>query len=469
MILHRIYNDELAQASYLVGSQETGEALIVDPNRDADQYVRAAEQEGLRITAVIETHIHADFVSGAPELSQRTGARLLLSDAGPREWKYAYARDVGATLLCDGDEFQVGEIRLRAMHTPGHTPEHLSLLVTDTEVAPEPMGAFTGDFLFVGDVGRPDLLETAAGIVGAKEVGARQLFAALSRFREQPDYLQIWPGHGTGSACGRSLGAVPQSTMGYEKRFNWGFQVTDEEEFVREVLSDQPDTPAYFARMKQVNRHGAAPISSLPSPSELPASTLRQELGRDTMVVDIRSAREYAVGHVPGTLNLPLGSGFLTWAGELLPYDRPLALLGASASVFEAIHQLRLIGHDAVTGYWTLEALRHWEADAGPLEGLRRIAPVDLRPLVERGEVEVLDVRRPGEHEAEHIQGSRNVPLAQLKRRLGEVPEDRPVAVHCQGGLRSAIAASILAAHGHKDVLDLEGGFSAWRADQRSL
>src|SRR5687768_9044585 len=257
MFLQRFYDDQLAQASYLLGCAATGEALVIDPSRDVAQYVETAKREGLRVTHVTETHIHADFVSGARELAAATGAQLLLSAEGGAEWQYAYAAGDGATLLRDGDVIRVGNVRVEAMHTPGHTPEHLSFVVTDTAGADRPMGVFTGDFVFVGDVGRPDLLERAAGYEGTMVEGARVLFRSLRRFKERlPDFVQIWPGHGAGSACGKALGAVPQSTLGYERLFNWGLAAEDEGEFVRAVLAGQPEPPKYFAEMKRINREG---------------------------------------------------------------------------------------------------------------------------------------------------------------------------------------------------------------------
>src|SRR5215210_473366 len=223
MIFKRFYEPKLSQASYLLGCPASREALVVDPNRDLEQYLQAADVEGLRITHVTETHIHADFVSGARELAHRAGARLYLSDVGGNDWSYQYAVESKAVLVKDGSEFKVGAVEIRVLHVPGHTPEHLAFLVTDAETASEPMGALTGDFIFVGDVGRPDLLERAAQAKGTMEASARQLFRSLQRFRGFPDYLQIWPGHGAGSACGKALGAVPQSTLGYEKRFSWAF------------------------------------------------------------------------------------------------------------------------------------------------------------------------------------------------------------------------------------------------------
>lgn len=467
MLLHRIYDEQLAQAGYLVGSSETGDALVVDPNRDVERYLALAAAEDLRIAAVTETHIHADFVSGARELAQRTGARLYLSGAGPVEWRYEYAAEADATLLQDGDAFPVGEVRVRAMHTPGHTPEHLTFVLTDTATAPEPLGVFTGDFVFVGDVGRPDLLETAVGVAGAKEEGARALFASLQRFRALPEFAQVWPGHGAGSPCGRALGAVPQSTVGYETRYSWAFQVRDETEFVRAVLEGQPDAPAYFTEMKRVNTRGPAPVAALPTPAPLPPEALAVALEQGTVVVDTRSKDEYAGRHVPGALNIPDGSSFLTWAGALLPYDRPLALIAPAEGARDTVRRLRLIGLDDVVGYWTPDVLDAWES-AGRAPGtVGRVEPAELRAMVERGAASVLDVRRRDEYAQGHIAGSRNIPLAQLKRRIGEVPAGRPVVVHCQGGLRSAIAASLLQSRGRADVLDLPASFGGWeRAGQ---
>jgi hydroxyacylglutathione hydrolase len=237
MLLKRFYDPKLAQASYLVGCAATGEALVVDPNRDVDQYVTAADDEGLRISHVTETHIHADFVSGSRELAARTGAKLYLSDEGGPDWRYAFAAADGAMLLRDSDSFMVGTVRVEALHTPGHTPEHMTFLITDTATTDRPMGAFTGDFIFVGDVGRPDLLERAAKVAGTMEAGARTLYHSIQRFKGLPDWLQLWPGHGAGSACGKALGAVPSTTLGYERISNWALNAESEDAFVREVLA----------------------------------------------------------------------------------------------------------------------------------------------------------------------------------------------------------------------------------------
>jgi hydroxyacylglutathione hydrolase len=253
---------------------------------------------------VTETHIHADFVSGARELAQRTGARLHLSRAGDPEWGYRYPDESAVCWLADGSSIEVGRVGLRVLHVPGHTPEHLAFLVSDREQGGEPMGALTGDFVFVGDVGRPDLLEKAAGVTGTMEASARALFESLQRFRELPDYLQVWPGHGAGSACGKALGAVPQTTVGYEKLFNPALAPKSPQEFIEFILSGQPDPPKYFATMKRLNRDGPPLLNELPQPKQLAARELEGRQQSDTLIVDTRAAASFAKGHVPGAVNI---------------------------------------------------------------------------------------------------------------------------------------------------------------------
>ncbi|HEU4629249.1 MAG TPA: MBL fold metallo-hydrolase [Gemmatimonadaceae bacterium] len=489
LLLRHFYDPALAQASYLVGCPATGEALVVDPNRDAEQYVRAAAADGLRITHVTETHIHADFVSGSRELAQRTGAVLHLSGEGGDDWAYRFptaddtAHGVRAVLLRDGDHFLVGNVRLDVLATPGHTPEHLTLLVTDTASADRPMGAFTGDFIFVGDVGRPDLLERAAGMRGTMDESARTLFRSLRRFERQPDWLQLWPGHGAGSACGKAIGAVPSTTLGYEKLYNWGVAERDEEAFVRAVLTGQPDPPRYFARMKRMNRDGPRVLGGFPQPERRPGVELIAALERGAVVVDTRPVAAHAARHVPGTLNIPFGRAFVTWAGALLPDEPELYLIvghgepgtaaasGAAegdAALADAVRSLAMIGVDRVAGYFGTDALGAWVAAGRALASTPQMTAEELAArlatdAVARGEIAVVDVRRPEEWAAGHLPGVPNIPLATLPDRLAELPTDRPVVLHCQGGSRSAIAASVLRAHGFGDVVNLTGGFRGWR------
>ena len=467
MLLKRFYDTKLAQASYLVGCAATGEAVVIDPNRDAEQYVAAAAGERLRITHVTETHIHADFVSGSRELAARTGARLFLSAEGGEDWQYAFAGDDGATLLRHGDVFMVGNIRFEALHTPGHTPEHLAFLVTDTAATDMPMGVFTGDFVFVGDVGRPDLLERAAKVANTMEASARQLFASLQRFKSLPDHLQIWPAHGAGSACGKSLGAVPQSTLGYERLVNWGLAAMSEEAFVREVLSGQPEPPRYFAEMKRINRDGPRVLGAIARPRPMRPAELPALIDRGAIVVDTRSADAFAAGHVPGTINLPLNKSFTTWAGWFLPYDADFYLLTTDGgrALDEAVRDLAMIGLDRVGGWFSTDAVAGWAAGGRSLETIRQMRPAELAAELGSGQAAVLDVRGADEWEAGHLPDVVNIPLGHLPSRMGDVPSGRPLVLHCQGGGRSAIAASILQARGIKDVVNLTGGFGAWAAE----
>jgi hydroxyacylglutathione hydrolase len=468
VFLRRFYNEPLAQASYMVGCQAAGVALVVDPNRDTTQYHEAAREENVRITHVTETHIHADFLSGARQLAREAGARLLLSAEGGEAWQYAFASEEKAVLLHEGDRFDVGAVRIDVLHTPGHTPEHLTFLVTDTAAADQPLGALTGDFIFVGDVGRPDLLERAANVRGTMEASARALYQSLRRFAEHPDYLQLWPGHGAGSACGKALGAMPQSTLGYERLFNWAFAITDEDQFVREVLAGQPSPPTYFAMMKRLNREGPAILERRPAPREEEVGSLAGVLRENGVVVDLRSAGAFRTGHVPGTLSIPFGRSFAGWAGWLLPYDRDIHLVtGASGEEARALAEraavdLSLIGIDRVRGYFTGAALDVWAREHGALETVTDVDAATLNERLRERGVQIIDVRARSEWEAGHIDGARNIPLGELAANASALADVGPVVLQCASGARSTIASSILLANGVRDVVNLEGGLAAW-------
>ena len=464
MLLQRIYEDGLAQASYLVGSETTGEALVVDPNRDVDRYVAAAEAEQLRITHVTETHIHADFLSGARELVRRTGARLLLSAEGDADWQYRIGASERAELLRDGDSFRVGEIRVDVRHTPGHTPEHLIFLVTDGAVADRPLGAFTGDFIFAGDVGRPDLLERAAHLQGTMEHWARTLFQSLRRMREYPDYLQLWPGHGAGSACGKALGAMPSTTLGYERLVNWAFQAADEDEFVRAVLAGQPEPPRYFGRMKLLNRDGppAFPLTQAPAVN---ATELARVLAGPSspVVIDARPSAAFAAGYIPGTINIPAGTSFVTWAGSLIDPEQDAILLvpGGADQARALTRELALVGLDRIVGWGGSELFSQWRAQNRPVDCVRS---VDARGLAAVNGALLIDVRGQSEWDTGHIPGSRHLFLGDLVDGARSLPRDRPLVIACQGGTRSSIGASLLRALGFSNVLNLTGGFADWRS-----
>ncbi len=468
MFFRRIYNDHLFQAGYLIGCQANGTALVIDPTRVIEPYLAAARQEGLEIVAIADTHIHADYVSGIRELAAVTGARIYLTGAGTPDWQYGFRGESNVTVIGDGDTITIGNIRVVARHTPGHTPEHLSFLVTDGAAAEEPMGIVTGDFVFVGDVGRPDLLERAAHIADTAEAGARQLFQSLQWFKTLPDHLQIWPGHGAGSACGKGLGAVPQSTVGYERRYNWALGTDDEAMFVRQVLAGQPEPPGYFGRMKVINRDGPPVLGRLPEPVSVTADALAAAMtAQGALLVDTRPASEFNAGHIPGSLNLPLTRSFTSYAGSVLSYDRPLYFVledvGAEA-IRSLVESLVVIGFEQLVGVAGAGVIAEW-ASTRP-GGLAFSSPVDIDSIRSKqgGDLLVLDVRNRPEWDAGHIPGARLIPLPELTGRLAELPKDAKIRVHCQSGARSAVAASVLRANGFTDVTDLSGGFSSWLA-----
>jgi hydroxyacylglutathione hydrolase len=472
MLIKRFYDDKLAQASYLVGCAATGEALVVDPNRDVEQFVEAAEREGMRITHITETHIHADFVSGARELAERTGGALYLSGEGGDQWQYDFADEANAVLLKDGDRFKVGNVQIDVLHTPGHTPEHLSFVVTDTAGADQPMGVFTGDFIFVGDVGRPDLLERAAKYAGTMEEGARVLYGSLQKFKASlPDYVQLWPGHGAGSACGKALGAVPQTTLGYEKLFNWGLTAGTEDEFVQAVLAGQPEPPMYFAHMKRINKEGPPVLNGLRRPQRLPENRMEALLERNAVVVDTRHATDYASAHIPGTLNVPLGNSFTTWAGSVLPYDRSFYLIvddPSGRAMDEVIRDLAMIGLDDVAGCFGADVVQAWIDTSRAAQGVPDVTAGHLQELLRVDAVELIDVRNSSEWQAGHIPGSRNFPLGRLPEQLDQIPRARPLVVYCETGARAGVAIGVLQAAGFDDVRHLTGDFSGWqRSGQR--
>ena len=462
MILKRFYDDFLAQASFLVGCERTREAIVIDPNRAIRTYTDAADEARLKIRAVAETHIHADFLSGASELAENQNAELWLSGMGGKDWSYAPRAGQNVRTLSDGDVISVGTLRFEIVHTPGHTPEHVVFLVSDTTVSNNLVGAFTGDFIFVGDVGRPDLLEKAAGVAGTMRDGAAQLFKSIQRFSKLPDYLQIWPGHGAGSACGKSLGSMPQTTLGYEKLTNWAFNTPGESDFVNTVLAGQPDPPMYFARMKQMNRDGVPrrPASGLLP--ELSDSKLMELAQAGEVVVDTRLTDRFAQGFMPGSINIPFNKSFVNWAGSIIPYDRDSYLIVDSpeeARLAEARGALQLIGLDRVAGYASAGAL---ERIAQSGEKLSVVPQLDITSLNGMKGIQVLDVRTAAEHGEGHIPGSKGLALQTLTKTLDQLDPNRPIAIHCAGGTRSAIAASLLAARGFKDVRNVPAGFGAW-------
>jgi len=457
MLFTRIYDDDLAQASYFIGCQATGEAAVVDPRRDIQVYLDEAEKHTMRIVAVTETHIHADYLSGSRELAAATGATLYLSDEGDAEWKYAFEGEK----LYEGDEISVGNVTLRAIHTPGHTPEHLSFLVTDGGTTDEPGFILTGDFVFVGDLGRPDLFDEAAGGKDTRFVGAKLMFASVrDKFLALPDYVQVWPGHGAGSACGKALGSVPSSTVGYERLFSWWgryVEGNDEEGFVEALLEGQPDAPVYFGRMKRQNKLGPALLGERSPLQRYDAASLARN---EVMLVDTRVSEDFAKGAVRGSLNIPAGDSFATWASWVIDSEkdgRPIVLLARNEADASGLrHKLAYVGIDNVVGYViSLEGLE-----------MERVSTVSPERLEELGDPFVLDVRAKGEYEAGHIPGAIQLHGGRVMWHLDELPRDRTIVVHCQTGTRSAVVASALRAAGFKDVVELEGSYEAYEKTQ---
>lgn len=461
MLLRRLYEDMLSQASYIIACDETRHAIVIDPNRDIDKYLAVAKADKLKITHVTETHIHADYVSGARALAEATGAELLLSGEGGSDWQYGYAAEAKARLLKDGASVTVGTIKVDVIHTPGHTPEHIVFLITDTPSAETPMGMLSGDFIFVGDVGRPDLLEKAAGIGNTMDAMARQLYRSVQNAKALPAYLQVWPGHGAGSACGKALGDIPSSTLGYERLVNWAFRAPTEDAFVAEVLQGQPEPPKYFARMKTVNRDGPKPRVDPSRIARMSPTELTKAMDEGALVIDVRATAEFAAGHMEGTINIPTGTSFPNWLGSLVePEQRIIFLVGRDESrLARALRGAALIGMDKVIGWGGPEIIQHWIA-----AGRRLVTTQQLDPAAAQASGRmIVDVRGQSEWDEAGIPGARHAFLGDLLAHMADVPHDQPLVLHCQGGSRSAIGASILQAAGFTNVANLKGGLDAWR------
>lgn len=477
MFLRMVYDEKLAAAAYVIGCQRTGQAIVIDPQRDVDRYEKLAEVNGLKIVAVAETHIHADFLSGARELAEN-GAVAYLSDEGDADWKYHWLeRKTGGgkythRLLKGGDTFSVGNIEFKAVHTPGHTPEHLCYLVTDRGGgADKPMGVATGDFVFVGDVGRPDLLESAAGFKGKAAPAAHQLFESVRTFMGWPDYLQVWPAHGAGSACGKALGAVPTSTVGYEKMFNPSVRAASAEQaFVDFILDAQPEPPLYFARMKHDNKMGPKVLGiagggGVGLPKRLSTADLTALDGKTTALIDTRPWAAFKSQHVPGALYLPLNNSFTTDAGSLVDESEPIVLIVEPARLDEAVRDLIRVGLDRLIGWIDPQQIEEYRAAGGTLVTTDEHTTDQARALIETGNPFVLDVRRGAEFRQGHIRGAVNIPHTRLRSRMEDLPRNRRILVNCRSGGRSSRACSLLQRHGFS-CSNLAGGYLAWEQNK---
>lgn len=470
----QIYDEGLAQAAYIIGDPATRQAVVVDPLRDIDIYLDHAADKGYKIVGVLETHIHADFLSGGRELAMSTGATFYISGETVEGWEYGALDGLDVVALKDGDTFEVGDgIEIKALHTPGHTPEEMSYLVVEQGNGDDPMAVLTGDFMFVGDLGRPDLLEEAAGEMGTAKTGAHQTFQSMtSGFLELPDYVAVWPGHGSGSACGKALGDVPSSTIGYERRTAWWskfFEKSDEEGFVEEFLSDQPESPTYYAHMKTWNRDGAPMLGALPSPPRLTPKRFNELADSDdTWVVDLRDVLRFAGGHLPGSINFSSLQGLSNHVGRLAPYDKRLVIVAEPSQIEEATRRLIRIGVDDIVGFVPASRIAQYATD-----GLDSYPVVDdpdqAFELWQSDNTQVLDVRSAGERRRGHIPKSQHAYYGAIREEVtqaeasGEAHKDKKTVVHCEAGTRAAVAASYLQAQGYEDVVLYTGGFAGWK------
>ncbi len=466
MFFKQIFEPKLAQYAYLLGCEETGEALIVDPQRDIQRYLDIAGEDNLRITAAAETHIHADYLSGLREFAEH-GARIYASDEGGADWKYEWliGSQYDYVLLKDGDEFSLGELRISVRHTPGHTPEHLIYTIAvgkkDSARAAE---ILTGDFVFVGDVGRPDLLETAAGVVGSMEIGAKQMFDSLQDFKTLPEDWKIWPGHGAGSACGKALGATPSSTVADELRTNAALRASNDlREFKAYILADQPEPPLYFARMKRDNRLGPPVLGKLPTPRLLSFDELQElSVKPEHVVLDTRSWDEFQEGHLRGALFTPLNNEFTTVAGSYVTENDSIYLLVAKERLTEVVTDLIRIGLDNIVGYCTPDAFERAEVSGASLETTRQITVNEYERLRKTDGAFALDVRRAEElKNVGSIPGVYNISHTRLLERISELPSEKTILVSCRSGVRSSYACALLERQGFVAV-NVVGGYLSW-------
>jgi hydroxyacylglutathione hydrolase len=453
MHFKQFYLNCLAHASYLIGSD--GEAVVVDPQRDVDQYVDEAAAGNLKIKYVIETHLHADFVSGHRELAARSGAEIV------------FGQKAGATIphraVKDGDELSVGQVKLRIMETPGHTAEGICVLVIDTEVSAQPQKVLTGDTLFIGDVGRPDL----AGAKGfTKEMMAAMMYDSLhEKLLQLDDEVEVYPAHGAGSMCGRNLSTETSSTIGQQRKFNYALQPMTREEFVKLMTTDLPEAPAYFSKDAEINRTGAAALNGLPQAAALSPAELVELAGHGAVILDVRDATDFGTGHIPGALNIGLGGQFASWAGCLIPMTASIVIIaGDEARVDEAQMRLARIGMENVTGYLR-GGMNAWKQAGLELATVQQITVAELKELVEsRPDLQLIDVRRMAEFESGHAPRAISSPLAKLRDTLPRLNlnPNAQTAVICAGGYRSSAGTSILQQLGFNDLLNVTGGTKAW-------
>src|SRR5579872_5420691 len=446
MTFEQFYLGCLAHASYLIGSE--GVAAVIDPQRDVDIYIDAAQQHGLTIAHIIETHLHADFVSGHSELAERTGATIYLGEGSNATFPH---RD-----LRDGDEIAFGKIRLKALRTPGHTLEGVSLVAFDADRGSDPYAVFTGDTLFIGDVGRPDLSENHT----PQELAGLLYDSLHAKLLALPDEVLVYPAHGAGSMCGRNISADRSSTIGRERRFNYALRPMAREEFVKLMTQDLPARPEYFQRDVAINREGAPPLAALPPLASISPQEAERLQKNGATLLDTRAANEFCAGHVPGSINIGLGGQFASWAGSVIGLDRDLVLIAEDKkSGEEARNRLARVGIERVLGALE-DGVTGWVRAGKNLASTDQITVQELAEA--RGDMAIVDVRRQPEWSGGHIPGAVLKPLDRLRDSLAGLDRAAPLAVHCKSGYRSAVACSILQANGFERVINVLGGFDAW-------
>ena len=461
MYFQHVYDKTLAQASYFIGCQKAGIAAVIDPKRDIDTYLEIAKQNNMQITHIFETHIHADFLTGSRELAAVTGAKMYLSDEGGEGWEYEFAHEG----LKHGTEVMVGNLKIEVLHTPGHTPESISFLLTDTPASKEPVMLFTGDFVFVGDIGRPDLLEKAAGMVGTQDKGAEQMYQSINLFANLPEFIQVWPGHGAGSACGKALGAVPSTTVGYEKKRNWAFSYgTNKAGFIDFLLTDQPEPPKYFAKMKELNKVDRPLLTEVPTIKEMTAAELKAAMDKGVKLIDTRNKQDFEKGFIPGSINIQGNNSFATWMGWFVTYNEPFILLAAPSQMDDLTRKLMRIGLDNIHGF--VDAAKINELANGTLSTSTMVSIADVKANTT---AQVIDLRGAAEFNAGHIAGATNVFVGTLLQNLAKVPKDKPVIIHCQGGDRAAIGYSLLVKEGYTNVSNYSPGINEWIKEAQPL
>jgi hydroxyacylglutathione hydrolase len=449
----RIFTPGLAQVAYLVADEAAGVAAIIDPRRDVDVYLDWATAHGVRITAILETHVHADFVSGAPELAAATGAPIYASRLGAQEFPHEP--------LDDGAEVAVGRLRLRALWTPGHTPEHLAYLLFDPEVGDEPQALFSGDALFVGEVGRPDLL----GQEQTQQLAGQLFHTVTERLSRLPERLVVYPGHTAGSACGKKIGDAPSTTIGQEKLVNYAFQARRKDQFIAMVLAGMPLPPTYYPVLKRVNKIGAPLLATLPDGEALTPEAVAARQAAGALIIDARTADAFGAGHLPGAVFAGLGQNFVAWMGWVAPYDRDLILvLDHDADFAEARTELRRIGLDRVAGYLA-GGLPAWREADGEIVDLPQLSVQELHDRLSHGEpLTVLDVRGDDEWADGHIAGAVHTFAGAIAQgaEVPVIPDTGTVAVICGSGYRSSVVSSLLQARGCTNLHNVGGGMTAW-------